>query len=224
MHTVAVLNRKGGVGKSTISTNLARAYQLAGWDTVLIDTDEQATAQDWAATSDELEMPVTLGAEQPNLHEQIPRLQGYTAAVIDGVAKMEEMSVSAVRAADLVLIPIQPSAADIWTAGELVDVIERQRAAGHTVGAAFVVSRAITGTNLAKSVREALGKFDLSVLGRTHQRVAYAEALAQGVSVLDLDPDSKAAEEIRDLTYETIRIFESKPPYLYEESDLFNND
>lgn len=211
MNTVAVLNRKGGVGKTTIATNLARAYQLDGWETVLIDTDEQATAQDWAATNEETEMPVTLGAEQPNLHEQIPRLQGYDMAVIDGVAKMEAMSVSAVKAADLVLIPIQPSAADFWTAGELVDLIEQRRAVAGGPQAAFVVSRAITGTNLADSAREALSQLQLPILdARTHQRVAYPEALGKGLSVIDLDPGNKAAGEIKALARETIDILKTE--------------
>jgi len=211
MKTVAVLNRKGGVGKTTLATNLARAYQLKGWETVLVDTDEQATAQDWAATSEEVQVPITLGAEQPNLHEQIPRLNGYDVAVIDGVAKMTKMSVSAVKASDLVLIPIQPSAADFWTAGELIDLIERRRTVGDGLQAAFVVSRAITGTNLANSAREALSGLELPALdARTHQRVAYPKALGKGLSVIDLDPSSKAAAEIKALAEETIEILELK--------------
>ncbi|MCS3827549.1 chromosome partitioning protein [Salinibacter ruber] len=211
MKIVAVLNRKGGVGKTTISTNLARAYQLEGLETVLIDTDEQGTARDWTNTSDEVEMPVTLGVDRPNIHEQLPRLHGYDAAVIDGVAKMQEMSASAVKAADLVLIPIQPSAADFWTAGELVDLINTRRKVAGGPEAAFVISRAITGTNLAGSAEEALSKLQFPVLdAQTHQRVAYPEALGKGLSVIDLDGSSKAAAEIRALAEETLTILESE--------------
>ncbi|MCS4038309.1 ParA family partition ATPase [Salinibacter ruber] len=209
MNTVAVLNRKGGVGKTTIATNLARAYQLKGLETVLIDTDEQGTARDWAHTGED--MPVTLGVDRPNIHEQLPKLHGYSAAVIDGVAKMEEMSVSAVKAADLVLIPIQPSAADFWTAGELIDLIETQQRLTEGLEAAFVISRAITGTNLAGSASEALSRLSFPVLkARTHQRVAYPQALGKGISVIDLDDSSKAAEEIRALAKETLTILESE--------------
>ncbi len=207
MKTVAVLNRKGGVGKTTIATNLARAYQLEGLETVLIDTDEQGTARDWAHTGED--MPATLGVDRPNIHEQLPKLHGYDAAVIDGVAKMEEMSVSAVKAADLVLIPIQPSAADFWTAGELIDLIETQQRLTEGPEAAFVISRAITGTNLAGSASEALSKLQFPVLdAQTHQRVAYPQALGKGISVIDLDDSSKAAEEIRALAEETLDILE----------------
>jgi chromosome partitioning protein len=209
MKTVAVLNRKGGVGKTTIATNLARAYQLEGLETVLIDTDEQGTARDWAHTGED--MPATLGVDRPNIHEQLPKLHGYDAAVIDGVAKMEEMSASAVKAADLVLIPIQPSAADFWTAGELVDLINTRRKVAEGPEAAFVISRAITGTNLAGSAEKALSKLQFPVLdAQTHQRVAYPEALGKGVSVIDLDDSSKAAEEIRALAEETLTILESE--------------
>jgi len=112
---------------------------------------------------------------------------------------------------------IQPSEADLWTAGELIDLIQKQRAIGEGPGAAFVVSRAITGTNLAADASSALGRLELSVLdARTHQRVAYPQALAQGVSVIDLDETSKAAQEIKALAEETITILESQSPFAHD--------
>jgi chromosome partitioning protein len=198
MKTVAVLNRKGGVGKTTIATNLARALQLRGLDVVLVDTDPQGSARDWASTGD-AQVPVTVGVDRPVLDEELPRLKGYDVAVIDGVAKVERMSASAVKAADLVLIPVRPSAVDLWTAGELVDLIQSRQEVTGGPHAAFVISQAIVGTTLADEAEGALSRLELPVWDGTHQRIAYAKAVGKGLSVLDLS-DEKAQAEIEDLT------------------------
>jgi chromosome partitioning protein len=213
MKTIAVLNRKGGVGKTTIATNLARSFQLRGFETIVVDTDPQGSARDWAATQDDVQVPMTVGVDRPVLDSEIPRLEGrFDVAVIDGAAKVERISASAVKASDLVLIPVQPSAMDIWTAGELVDLVKTRQEVAGSPEAAFVISRAITGTNLAGSADVALEKLELPILeARTHQRVAYAEAIGQGVSVIDLDENSKAAREIDDLTDEVMHILELNP-------------
>lgn len=204
MHTISVSNRKGGVGKTTLATNLARALQLRGHEVILIDSDEQGSARDWASTSDDVQVPMTVGVDRPVVHEEIPRLNGYDFAVVDGVAKMQRMNASAVKAADLVLVPIRPSALDMWTAGELVDLIKGRQEATGRLKAAFVLSQAIVGTNLADSAEAALEKLELPVWPGTCQRVAYAKAVGQGLSVLDLN-DEKAQQEIEDLTDRTLR-------------------
>lgn len=203
MKTVSVLNRKGGVGKTTLATNLARALQLRGREVVLVDTDPQGSARDWASTSDDVEVPVTVGVDRPVLDTELPRLKGYDVAVVDGVAKMERMSASAVKASDLVLIPVRPSALSMWPAGELVDLIKSRQEVAGLPRAAFVLSQAIVGTNLAEEAEEALGRLELPVWPGTHQRIAYAKAVGRGVSVLDLSA-KKATAEIKELTDRTL--------------------
>jgi chromosome partitioning protein len=78
---------------------------------------------------------------------------------------------------------------------------------GGVPAAAFVISQQIVGTNLAGEIGDVLGEYDLPVLdGRTSQRVAYAEALSVGSTVLDMKPSSKAAAEVRTLTEETLEL------------------
>jgi chromosome partitioning protein len=109
------------------------------------------------------------------------------------------------------LIPVQPSAYDIWSSETLVELVEARREVTGRPKAAFVVSRQIVGTNLAAEAQEALESFDLPVLeGRTSQRVIYAEAAAQGLSVIDLDSSSKAAGEVRQITGDTLEILNSQ--------------
>lgn len=206
MKSVGILSQKGGSGKTVVATNLARSLQLRGHEVILVDTDPQGSAMDWAATSEEVEVPHTVGVSQPNVHKQLPCVEGYEIAIVDGAGKMERMSASVIKACDLILIPIQPAGVDLWAVGELVDLILSRQEATGTPEAALMVSRAIVGTNLAESVQDALSELELPLLeARTYQRIAYAKAISQGISVLDLS-DEKAKEEINSLTNEVLNL------------------
>ena len=212
MKVVSVLNRKGGVGKSTIACQLARGLQLAGMEVMIVDTDAQGTASDWSE-SGERDTPLVVKIDRATLEDDIPKAgKQFDIVVIDGAAKAERMNVSAVKASDLVLIPIQPSAVDIWPVKETVDIIQARQEVTGRPQAAFVISRAVVGTNLASSVQDALAGLDVPVLSsRTHQRVAYAEAMGKGAGVMDLDAKSKAAGEIHEMTEEVSDILKQTP-------------
>jgi chromosome partitioning protein len=207
---IAVLNSKGGSGKSTLAANLARALQLDGHKVLVVDADPQGTARDWRRVQDEdADLPAVVGVDRPTLEKDIPKIhQGFDYVVIDGAAKLQEMIVSALKVADLVLIPVQPSAADIWAVADLVDLIKtRQEVTEGRPKAAFVVSRQIIGTNLAADVIKALEAYDLPVLdARTSQRVAYVEALSGERSVIDEEPEGKAAHEVRSIMNQTLEL------------------
>lgn len=202
MKTISILNRKGGVGKSTIATNLARAFQRRGDEVVLIDTDPQGSASDWCETAIEngYDSPPTFTVDRPTVHEQLPQLNGYDIAIVDGVAKVSEMDVSSIKAAELVLIPVRPSAVDVWAVGEIVDLIQTRREVADGPEAVLVSSQAIVGTNLAEAASDALKAFELPVWEGTCQRVAYARAMGEGQSVLDRSDADKAQAEIEQLT------------------------
>lgn len=198
---IALLNQKGGVGKTTLSVNLARALQLRGWRVLIIDTDPQGSAQDWCQAGQDhgLDMPVVVGVERPTLEKSIPQLRhAFDIIIIDGAAKLQDMTVSALKVADIVLIPVQPTALDIWATEDLAELVKaRQAVTEGKPKAAFLVNRQISGTRLAGDADDALSHFDLPVFrGRTTQRVAYAESIANGSTVLDLEPNGPAAAEI----------------------------
>lgn len=204
MHVIAVLNQKGGSGKTTITLNLATALQNRGHRVAIVDADSsQGTVSEWASRNDQT--PTVLAAHEPTLQKNIPALaDAFDFVVIDGAPHVEDMARSAIIAADLVLIPVRPSAADIWSAEDIVDLIQARREVTGSPKGAFVVSQQVLRSNLASSVNEALSSFDEPVLeARTSQRVAYAEALGAGLSVLGLS-DSKAAQEIEELTDEVL--------------------
>jgi chromosome partitioning protein len=199
VHTVAVLNEKGGSGKTTIATNLASAWQRDGYRVLLVDVDPQATALDWSAFGDTDVTVVTIG--RGNLDRDLRRVaDSFDLAVIDGAPRMTKLTAASVRVSDFVLIPVRPSAPDIWSAETVVDVCEQQG-----TPAAFVVSSAVVGTTLSDVADDALSTFGIPVLSaRTHQRIAYARAIGRGASVLDLSGATKAAAEIRDLADEVL--------------------
>ena len=207
---IAVLNSKGGSGKTTISTNIGGCLHKKGHKVLIVDSDPQGSARDWyEAQPDDVELPPVVGVDRPILHKNIPSISApYEFIIIDGAAKLEEMTASAIMVADFILIPVKHSAFDIWAVETLVESIKaRQLITDGKPRAAFVISCQSQGTRLAKSIDEALSDFELPILkARTTNRIAYEEAGGAGLSVLDLAGRDKAAIEIEEITNELLEM------------------
>ena len=203
MHVIAVLNQKGGSGKTTIATHLARALQLDGADVLLVDSDPQGSARDWAAVRED--QPVTVvGIDRPTIELDIKHVARKDFVVIDGAPQAADLAVSAIKAASFVLIPVQPSPYDIWATADLVELVkQRIEVTDGKLRAAFVVSRAIKGTRIGAEVADALAGYGLPILeSRITQRVSYPGTAAAGTTVLDTEPTGDAAAEVRALVAE----------------------
>lgn len=201
MKVVGIAHGKGGVGKSTIAVNVARALQLRGLDVAIIDCDAQATSQDWRASNDADELPAVYAVGKAKaLESSVKQLsKAFDVAVIDGGGQLQEMHAAIIKASDLVLIPVQPSPADIWPTEKIAELIKaRQQVVGRPE-AAFVVSRRKPGTRLGRDVQEVLQQFELPVWDGTCDRVAYPKAMGRGLSVLEVG-DEKAAAEVEHIT------------------------
>ena len=206
MKVIAVLNQKGGSGKTTIATHLARALQLDGADVLLVDSDPQGSARDWAAVRDD--QPVTVvGIDRPTIDRDLKNVARKDFVVIDGAPQAADLAVSAIKAADFILIPVQPGPYDIWATADLVELVkQRIEVTDGRLQAAFIVSRAIKGTKIGAEVAEALEGYGLPVLAsRITQRVSYPGTAATGTTVLDAEPASDAAAEVRDLAAEIMQ-------------------
>ncbi len=213
---IAFLNSKGGSGKTTIATSCAHCLHQFGHKVLIVDTDPQGTALEWSDRQPEnSDFPAVVGLDRPEaLYNALPKVApDFDFIIIDGVAKLEKISTSAIKVSDIVIVPVQPSGADIWGASDLVDFIKARQEVGEGKPAsAFVVSRQIVGTNLASDIMEALQSYDLPVLNsRTSQRVAYTEALTAGTTVLDIEPHGKASDEIRAITEELLALANNTP-------------
>lgn len=207
MQVIAVLNQKGGAGKTTIATHLARALQLGGADVLLIDSDPQGSARDWAAVREDQSVPV-VGIDRPTIERDLKQIAQKDYVVIDGAPQAHDLAVSAIKAADFILIPVQPSPYDIWATSDLIDLVkQRIEITDGKLQAAFVVSRAIKGTKIGSEVNEALTGYELPILKtRITQRVIYPVSAASGSTVLDEEPNSEAAAEIKALAEELLQI------------------
>ena len=204
MQVIAVLNQKGGSGKTTIATHLARALQLDGADVLLVDSDPQGSARDWAAVREDQPLTV-VGIDRPTIDRDVKNVaRKVDFVVIDGAPQAADLAVSAIKAAHFVLIPVQPSPYDIWATADLVELVkQRIEVTDGKLQAAFVVSRAIKGTRIGAEVTEALNGYGLPVLeSRITQRVSYPGTAAAGSTVMDAEPDSDAAAEVRALANE----------------------
>ena len=95
MKVIAVLNQKGGSGKTTIATHLARALQLDGADVLLVDSDPQGSARDWAAVRDDQPVPV-VGIDRPTIERDIKNIAQKDIVVIDGAPQVHSLAVSAI--------------------------------------------------------------------------------------------------------------------------------
>ena len=123
-----VLNQKGGVGKTTLSVNLAACLARTGARVLLIDADPQGSALDWAAARQSEPLFSVVGFPRATIHKEIAQLgQGYEHIIIDGPPRVTDLARSAIMASDIVVIPVQPSPYDIWAAEEVVKLITEAR-------------------------------------------------------------------------------------------------
>lgn len=200
MVVIAVLNQKGGSGKTTIATHLARALQMDGANVVLVDSDPQGSARDWAAVREDQPLLV-VGIDRPTIERDLKALGNKDFVVIDGAPQAADLAVSAIKSANIILIPVQPSPYDIWATADLVELVKsRIELTDGKLQAAFVVSRAIKGTKIGIEIDAALQGYCLPVLEtRITQRVIYPSTAANGTTVLDEEPDGDAAKECRAL-------------------------
>lgn len=206
---IALLNQKGGVGKTTLAVHLAEVLSRLDKSVLLVDADPQGSALDWASNRpDETPRFPVIGLPKPTLHRELPAIaKNHDFVLIDGPPRVNELARAAIMASDVVLIPVQPSPFDVWAAKEIVDLLQEASVFKENIKSAFVINRKIVNTAIGRDVVEALSSYPVPVLKTSiGQRVAFAESAAQGLTVLQTDPSGPASQEIVSLASELLEL------------------
>jgi chromosome partitioning protein len=197
---VAVAQRKGGAGKSTLAANLAAALAGFGDRVSLLDTDPQRTLGRWGAERAKagpraavLDLEAPSGWRLPAMLDKLRQSHDYV--LIDTPPHADTDAKIAIRGADLVIVPLQPSPADLWAMDATLDL-----ASGERKPAALVLNRAPPSGKLLTEVQGQIAARGLTLLAPAiGNRAGIAQAFALGLGVTEASPRTAAADEMRSL-------------------------
>ena len=206
-HVTAVINQKGGAGKTTLAMNLAAGLARRA-ETVVIDLDPQGSSRQWASLGS-APFPATVKQiagkwDARTLHQSY---RAYRHMVLDCPPSIDShASLQALRACDVALIPVLPSPVDLWASLRLPQEIEEARKANSSLKAYLVLNQLEPRSALSAAMHEALAEFGVPVLRATiRRRAAYRSAALEGVSVYQMGSrGGPAAAEIEAIINEVI--------------------
>lgn len=197
---IAVVNQKGGCGKTTIATNLAAMFAGENREVLIVDADpDQRSAMNWCADRAE-DLPRIHSSSLParNLRKEADALRRkWDVVVIDGGARVTEHAFAAVAAADWLVIPVKPSKVDMDATAQFLDVVQADMAKRDDLAGGLLLNQFQENTSIGTAAREQIAEWDFPVFDAyLHSYVAYAEAVWQGQSVIEYQPRGKAAADM----------------------------
>jgi len=190
-------NLKGGIGKSTVTFNLAVKLSLNGKKVQLIDLDPQATLSDVIdiRTEDEHEPALTVETDLSKLDNS----GQYDEIIIDVGTAAIDILYKAIQMADRILVPVPPSQADIWSTQRFLQIIKDLETKDSLRVFGFVnradTHRGIRETDETEDALRMLPGIEL-IESRLYQRTAYRRSFSEGLAVFELEPKGKAAAEV----------------------------
>lgn len=184
---IAVVNQKGGAGKSTLAMLLAGSLAETGASVLVADADPQNTARRWATAGQGFPARVEdLSGEEGKLHKHLrKRIEAFDFIVIDSPpAASAPVTLSALKLAHLALVPVIPSPLDLWASLRIREAIEAAHDKNPGLLARIVVNQAQLNTVLAREVLALLPEFGIATLSaQLKQRTAYRQCAALGTTV-----------------------------------------
>ena len=207
---ISLVNQKGGVGKTTAAINIASAFSKRGSDVLIVDADPQASIVHWRAVIDNRTVDV-VHRPDANIHKDIEKMaRNYDHVVIDSPPASDNIMRSVLVSSEMVIIPVTPSALDIWSARNTIELVKGAGEAllkqnNRKLACRILISKKIVGTKESLQARDALKGYGIEIFkSEFAQRIVYARAMTQGLSALQFAPKSEAADEIRNLYSEII--------------------
>ncbi|QXL84731.1 ParA family protein [Comamonas sp. NLF-1-9] len=192
MALIAVANPKGGVGKSTLATNIAGYYASRGLDVALGDIDGQQSARWWLQQRPAAARPITLWEASPDWLGRPPR--EAQSAVLDTPAGLQGWRLNDVlRKADRVVVPLQASVFDIFATRQFLDELHEMHA-GQPERIGIVCMRVDPRTHAADQLQEFVATLGLPVLGQLRNTQNYVHLAAHGLTLFDVAPGRVARD------------------------------
>jgi len=204
---LTVAQQKGGAGKTTLAAHLAVAFTAAGKDVALVDIDPQQSLSLWYRMRVErfgdagagLLVTQVQGWRSRNEVQSLAR--AHDIVLVDSPPHAETEARIAVRSADLVIVPVQPSPMDVWATRPTLDLAAQEK-----VPVLLVLSRVPPRANLTEEMAAELGQLGATIArSRIGNRIAFAAALAEGRAVGETQPSGRAAAEVTALAKEILR-------------------
>lgn len=196
MKTIVVANQKGGSGKSTLTVHLAAAAEHTGDGPVIIsDTDPQGTAADWFNQRKKaaLDTPRYAPLDLSELDNKVKALAAAKASFlfIDTAPSVGAVNAKLFAVADLILIPLNPTPADLRALVKGLPLIRHSERPFN-----FILARVRPNLRNNDATAMALDALGLVLPTRMHERVIYAETFAHGKTALEIEPNGIAAQEV----------------------------
>ncbi len=189
---------KGGVGKSTISCNLAVCAAKSGKSVLLVDADSQASSMAFRAAR-EMDDIQAIQITTPTLHKDVVNFN-HDIKILDAGGRDTKTFRSAIMASDILLIPCLPSSVDFWAASDVIEILNEARSF-KDIQAYFILNQVIPNTKLSGEIIEAMKDFenDAKLLKSSLcSRIVFKNSFADGKGVVEMN-DKKAKSEIENL-------------------------
>jgi len=201
---ITIAQQKGGAGKTTVAAHVAVALSQKGNRVAVIDIDPQGSLGYWHGVREEkLGEGYTglifnalsgwrVGSEVSRLRKQCDFI------IIDSPPHTETEARTAIRSADLIIIPVQPSPTDLWATKATLDLAKAEK-----VPVLVVLNRVNANSRLAQTISAGLSDLAETTLGN---RVLFAASLLEGRTATEIEPNSNAAQEVKALVKEILAL------------------